>query len=276
MDKPKIARRILFVDDEPGIRGTLSAILQRSGFEVTAAATVAEALREINIQPFDALISDLNIGEAGDGFTVVSAMRRTQPKCINFILTGYPAFETALQAIRNQVDDYLVKPANVQELVASLQRRLDNPEELHTVHVQPMALFLRDHATEIQHRVLLAMKSHPRLGRLQLTDEQRTDHIPVFLKEMVRHLESEDSDEAMHAIGAAGANHGTTRRRQGYSQDMIADDVHLLDSTVYDAVQNNLLHLDLSNLIPDLRQVNAALTNYLLESLKAFQQREAA
>lgn len=127
-------------------------------------------------------------------------MRRTQPKCINFILTGYPAFETALQAIRNQVDDYLVKPANVQELVSSLQRRLDNPQELHTLQIQPMAVFLRAHAAEIQQRVLLAMKSHPRLGALPLSDQQRADHIPVFLNEMVRHLESEHSDEAMHAI----------------------------------------------------------------------------
>jgi len=82
MDKPKTPRRILFVDDEPGIRVTLSAILQANGFQVTSAATVAEALREINSQTFDALISDLNIGEPGDGFTVVSAMRRTQPYLI--------------------------------------------------------------------------------------------------------------------------------------------------------------------------------------------------
>jgi len=276
MDKLKTPRRILFVDDEPGIRVTLGAILQASGFEVTTAATVAEALREINSQTFDALISDLNIGEPGDGFTVVSAMRRTQPKCITFILTGYPAFETALQAIRNQVDDYLVKPANVQGLVLSLQRKLDNPQEPRTVQIQPMAIFLRDHAAEIQQRVLLAMKSHERLGAIHLSDQQRTDHIPVFLKEMVRHLDSKDSDEAMDAILAAGAKHGAIRRTQGYSQDMVADDVHLIDSTIYDAVQDNLLHLELSNLVPDLRQVNAALTNYLLESLKAFQLEKAA
>src|SRR5256885_5594034 len=52
----------------------------------------------------DVLISDLNIGEDGDGFLVVSAMRHVQPGCTNFILTGYPAFETALQAIHNQVE----------------------------------------------------------------------------------------------------------------------------------------------------------------------------
>jgi DNA-binding NtrC family response regulator len=84
MDKPKL----LFVDDEDSIRITLPAILHREGFEVTAAATVAEAIALINRQTFDILLSDLNIGEPGDGFTVVSAMRRIQPTARTFILTG--------------------------------------------------------------------------------------------------------------------------------------------------------------------------------------------
>ena len=84
---------------------TLSAILSRFGFDVTSAADVPEALSLIANRKFDVLISDLNIGEPGDGFTVVSAMRRVQPEAATFILTGYPDFESALLAIRNQVDD---------------------------------------------------------------------------------------------------------------------------------------------------------------------------
>src|ERR1043166_3921351 len=105
--------RILFVDDERSIRLTLPKILESHGYEVAVAATVGEALAAVSSQKFQVLIADLNIGEPGDGFTVVSAMRRTQPECVNFILTGYPAFETALQAIRSQVDDYLVKPTEI-------------------------------------------------------------------------------------------------------------------------------------------------------------------
>src|SRR4051812_26237080 len=112
--------KILFVDDEPAIRATLPQILRLHGFEVTSAADVGEALQAISNQQFDVLISDLNIGSPGDGFTVVSAMRRTQPSCVTLILTGYPAFETALEAIRSQVDDYLIKPAGVQDLVNAI------------------------------------------------------------------------------------------------------------------------------------------------------------
>lgn len=102
--------RILFVDDEPSIRATTPLVLKSHGYDTTSVGTVAEALAEIAAHPFDVLISDLNMGEYGDGFTVVSAMRRTHPNCINFILTGYPALETALEVISRHVDEILVKP----------------------------------------------------------------------------------------------------------------------------------------------------------------------
>ena len=119
--------RLLFVDDEPNIRLTLPTILKQEGFEVTTAATVPEALDHIVKRTFDVLLADLNIGQPGDGFTVVSAMRRTQPEALTLILTGYPDFDTALQALRDQVDDYLTKPADIKYLVSSVKQKLKQP-----------------------------------------------------------------------------------------------------------------------------------------------------
>jgi DNA-binding NtrC family response regulator len=119
-------KRILFVDDEPSIRFTLPQVLQEYGFEVKTVGSVADALAEINSSRFDVLLSDLNISEEGDGFQIVSAMRRLQPRCVTVVLTGYPAFETAVQALRQQVDDYVVKPADLEALIANLRERLKN------------------------------------------------------------------------------------------------------------------------------------------------------
>jgi DNA-binding response OmpR family regulator len=59
--------RISFIDDEPNIRLTLPAILEMRGFDqIVTAAIVADGLRLISLQPFDVLISDLNIGELGN------------------------------------------------------------------------------------------------------------------------------------------------------------------------------------------------------------------
>ncbi len=122
-------KRILFVDDEPSIRLTLPQVLHEHGFEVKTAGSVADALAEINSSRFDVLLSDLNISEEGDGFRIVSAMRQLQPRCVTVVLTGYPAFETAVQALRQQVDDYLVKPADLEALIGNLRERLKNKKE---------------------------------------------------------------------------------------------------------------------------------------------------
>ena len=83
-----------------------------------------EALDGIASAQFDVLISDLNFDHPADGFIVVSAMRSMQPNCVTLILTGFPGFETALEALRNQVDDYLIKPADVPALVSLIEKKL--------------------------------------------------------------------------------------------------------------------------------------------------------
>src|SRR5438270_1886483 len=106
---------------------TLPVILEQQGFEVVIAASVAEALEIMNHQNFDVLLTDLNIGAPADGFILVSAMRRIQPSAATFILTGYPDFQTALEAIRKQVDDYFTKPADIPTLVSTLRQKVHRP-----------------------------------------------------------------------------------------------------------------------------------------------------
>jgi len=268
---------VLFVDDEPSIRLTLPQILQQQGFDVTAVATVSEAIQAINAGTFEVLIADLNVGEPGDGFTVVSAMRRTQPDCVNLILTGYPAFETALEAIRNQVDDYIVKPAEIPKLVEKIKEKVGAPKKRVYIEPKRLAAFLRDHTSAIVERSLMAMKRHARLGTLPLSDKERVDHIPGVMEELVRQLESSQPGDPTPAALEAAAKHGRDRKRQGYTFSMLVDDTRVLDSAIYNAVQENLLGIELSTLVPDLSRVNDGLEAALGEALKAyFGRRKAA
>jgi DNA-binding NtrC family response regulator len=117
-------KRLLFVDDERGIRETLSIILRRYGFTVTLAATVEQALGQIRTQEFDLLLCDLNIEHERDGCTVIRAMREVNPHCLNIVLTGYPDEESAEEAVRLGIDDYIAKPTNADMLVALLAEKL--------------------------------------------------------------------------------------------------------------------------------------------------------
>ena len=119
-----LRKRILFVDDEASIRLTLPHILGKHGFEVTSVASVEEAVKEIKIHRFDALLSDLNLPLSDEGFAVIRAMRRHQPHCINFILTGYPGDASVEKATKQKVAHYFTKPVDIDELVRTILDKL--------------------------------------------------------------------------------------------------------------------------------------------------------
>ena len=114
------------MDDEAGIRATLPVILRRYGFTVTVAASVAQALEQIQTTEFDVLLSDLNIDGEGDGYEVIRAIQQVNPNCVTIILTGNPDVESAVEGIRLSIDDYIIKPTNADALVALLANRLSS------------------------------------------------------------------------------------------------------------------------------------------------------
>ncbi len=117
-------KRVLFVDDEPGIRHTLPLILRRYGFTVMVAGTVTEALDQIKAQPIDVLLCDLNLEREHDGFDVVRAARNANLDVVVIILTAYPDVDSAIKGIHEQVDEYIVKPSDPDTLVAILANTL--------------------------------------------------------------------------------------------------------------------------------------------------------
>jgi ActR/RegA family two-component response regulator len=264
------ANRVLFVDDEPNLRLTFPAILQGHGFDVRTAATVAQALREITTRTFDILISDLNIGQPGDGFTVVSAMRRTQPDCINFILTGFPAFETALAAIQRQVDDYLVKPANIEDLVELIQEKLRDRQPSHLSVPTRLSRLLRTNCEAISAEVVRRMKEDPVLGAIEMNDEARAGQLPVLIAQIADQLESGEPDSLTPMSVELSRRHGEQRLAMGYKISMLVTDTVFLESVVYDMVRLRLLMLDTSNLVIDLKRFNNSLDAQLQESVQAF------
>jgi YesN/AraC family two-component response regulator len=190
-------------------------------------------------------------------------------------LTGYPAFETALQAIRQQVDDYFVKPADIRNLVETVKEKLHHPNRTHSFQSQSVADFLREHTDEIVSRTLDAMKQRPRLSRLPLSDKERRNHLTHVVLQLAASL-MRPAQTQDHSVIRAAAEHGEAREQQGYSPTMLVDDVRVLGAAIYAVVQENLLNLHLSSVIPDLCRINDSLEEQLQEALKAFLKEEAA
>ena len=273
-----MATRILFVDDEAGIRNTLKPILERHGFEVTASATVPEALEHINHATFEVLLSDLNIGQPGDGFTVVSAMRRVQPEAATFILTGYPDFDTALQAIRSQVDDYLLKPTDVPTLIHTIHSRLEHRREVQPDQpIKRVSQLMQESVDEITKEWLKLVKTHAEISAIPISDRDRVGHLPNVIEEMAKRVDA-DAELTTESAKAAAIEHGKERARQGYNIPLVVIEMRLLQHVLSSVLQHNLIRMDLSTVIGDMMQVGESLQEQLEFSIRGFQQsaREAA
>lgn len=263
--------RILFADDEPAIRMTLPAILQQEGFEVSVAATVAEALAYINRESYDVLLADLNIGERGDGFTLISAMRRVQPQAVTLILTGYPDFETALQAIRNQVDDYLTKPADIRHLVTTIKERSANPRRVTPIQIKRVSAILRESADEIVNEWLGEANKNTVLSSLELSKKERLDHIRLMIEELAKRIDAGPNVIADNDKKAATI-HGQERFEQGYTVRRIAIEARLLHGVISRILHKHLLSIDMSTCISDIMLMGEGLHEEFEESIRAFEE----
>ena len=121
-----IVHRVLLVDDDDAVRAMMTATLEHKGFEVVAAANVTEALRHIATESFDVLITDLHMPNPGDGFTVVTAMRHSQPNALTLLVSGYPDVQSAMAAILLEADEIIVKPFEVGRLADLVRAKMLN------------------------------------------------------------------------------------------------------------------------------------------------------
>jgi DNA-binding response OmpR family regulator len=260
--------RLLFVDDDSQLRDMWRTILSGEGFHVFTAASVADALNLITREKFDVLVSDLNIGSPGDGFTIVSAMRRVQPRVVTFILTGYPAFQAALRTIHEQVDDFLTKPADPEAVIARIRQNLDRPRKQTAPLTQRLQQIIIQNREGLIEDWFHAVESDAELKEVVMTREDRIDHLPDVLAEIVRPRMSGLGIEP--ASRSSAAKHGKKRRTQGYTPAMLLEEARILHRVIANCTQNNLLAVDISLILPDLIDVGDKLHLMSKHSLQAF------
>ncbi|MFO0934390.1 MAG: response regulator [Planctomycetota bacterium] len=117
------APRILVVDDEPQIRDILAATLRRDGFQVTSRGAPKEALRDLESGAFELLVTDLKMPEMS-GLELIKAAKRVAPDIGSVLITAFASTETAVSALRNGADDYLMKPFGIDDLRRVVERVL--------------------------------------------------------------------------------------------------------------------------------------------------------
>lgn len=139
------AGSLLIVEDDQPLRTRLATAMQRRGFDVSVAMSVAEARRLAETEAPDYAVVDLRLGD-GSGLEVVEALRAAQPDVHVVMLTGYGNIATAVAAVKAGAIDYLPKPADADQITAALLSQgrglpppPENPMSAHRVrweHIQ--------------------------------------------------------------------------------------------------------------------------------------------
>ena len=118
----EIPVEVLIIDDDPDIVSLLQDTLyMEKDFVATAVTDPLEAIELVRNKEFDLVITDLNMPNA-DGLTVTCAIKEIRPEVLVVIITGYATLESAIEAIRLGVYDYLPKPFSITELTFVLEK----------------------------------------------------------------------------------------------------------------------------------------------------------
>ena len=268
------ATKVLLVDDDYVVRCTLAAVLEERGFDVTSAATVSEALKLISSNSYDVLLSDLHMPGAGDGLTVVSAMRHANPKAVTMLLSAFPEMDAAAHAILRQADQILVKPMDVTALVAAINERLAIGPPAVRIIETVATILERTTASTIQAWFAL-VQTEKKVMTVSLTFDQRCGHLPQVFRDLADRLRSSQPIGSKELISPAAAAHGVNRRQQGYTAAMMVEESRMLQVSVFRTLQNNLASIDFSVLLIGVMtiadeidsQLSQAMASYIEESV---------
>lgn len=118
--------RVLLIDDEPVVRMTLAANLELAGFDVVSADSVSTALKALDAQRFDCVISDVRMPEV-DGVTGLDQLRAIQPGLPAILVTGYDPDSVIPEALAKGAFTVLAKPVRIATLTRVVHACMRDP-----------------------------------------------------------------------------------------------------------------------------------------------------
>jgi len=201
--------RTLVVDDEERIRLFLKETLQRDRHVVTTAANGEEALACLQETSFDLAILDLMLGGRIDGQRVLEAIRWRWPAMVVIMMTAHGTLDSAVEAIQEGVDGYLLKPVETTEVRQAVKDALARRERRAELHLAggerqilrrgPFSVDLDNHrVTREGENIELTPSEFTLL--VHLMQNAQTVVGPTTLVEVVRHYKPDYLHEARQII----------------------------------------------------------------------------
>jgi len=261
--------RVLLVDDSEPVRESLGKVLEKNNFEVVLAGNVSEALKLISSQSFDVLLSDLHMPNAGDGLTVVSAMRHSNPKAVTMLFSGFPEMKEAASAILMQTDEILLKPMAPGTLVDTIRERLKrgaNPMKV----AENVANIIEQETEATILGWLRRIDSDPKIITVPMDDPTRSAYLPQLFRDLVSRLRNPLPLGTRALVSTAAAAHGAQRRQQGYTASMLVEESRMLQVSIFQTLQNNLHRVDFSLVLVGVMAIADEVDSQLAQQMASY------
>lgn len=270
---PEKLRILLVQADATDTPNGLRRALERKGHEVVVKTTITESLGCVTAQRFAALICDLHLPAAGDGFTLVNAMHHCHPEAVTMVMSSYPALKESLATLLPQADEVLVTPIPTHEIVTLLESRLRVPKHQIVRSLESIATILERYGDETVDEWLKRCKETKQLSAAAaLTDEARTGYLKSLLNELVHRLHAPRHEEGTARTSNAAVAHGRVRKQQGYTAAMLVEESRILQVCIFQTLRNNLNAVDLALVLTDVMTIADEVDSQLRQTMDSFSQ----
>ena len=261
------ATKVLLVNDDEAVRITLAEVLEQSGFAVTCATDVVEALKRISSESYDALLTDLHVSRAREGLTVVSALKNANPSAVTLLLSAFAQLEATVQAILLQADEVLARPMDTATLVDALTHRVRigpaRNRGIESVRNSGPGNRSRDR------RVVRLVQLESVLMSVPMSCEHRCGHLPQLFRDLVVRLALPRRTAAKSRYRHA-ALHGINRRKLGYTGSMLVEESRILQVSIFHTLHNNLANIEFGLLLIGVATIADEVDLQLRQAMECF------
>jgi two-component system NtrC family response regulator len=140
--------KILIVDDDESIRKVLEAILEEKGYAVESVGTAKKAIEITLRKLYNVALLDIRLPDM-EGTELLSRIKETIPRMRKIIITGFPTLQNAIDAVNRRADAYIMKPFDVEKVLATIEEQLKKQEEENKYSQEKVADFIETRVKEL-------------------------------------------------------------------------------------------------------------------------------
>ncbi|HKM59958.1 MAG TPA: response regulator [Candidatus Bathyarchaeia archaeon] len=141
--------KILIVDDDENIRNTVEAILEDEGYLVDTAASGGEAVKKTQKTNYNIALLDIRLPDM-EGVELLKLIKEGVPRTRKIMVTGYPSMQNAIAALNKNADAYLIKPVDIENLLATVKNQLQLQEGEKEFSEQKVTEFIESRVKELK------------------------------------------------------------------------------------------------------------------------------